>query len=436
MSGTSFEHGRSPAALRCALIGDEPLVIQCAQLAAAAGLTVTLIATDDPWVAAEAAAAGTPVVTPGAGLADALRAAEVDVLFSVANLRILPAEVLDAVRLAVNFHDGPLPSYAGMHVTTWALLAGETEHGVTWHVMTQDVDGGAILAEERFAIAPDETAYSLNARCFEAALRSFPAVAAAIAAGPPSTRPQAPGELRMFGRHLRPGSRSLVDPRRPAPELVRVGRALDLGDRTPNRIGRSRLVSPNGAWLLAGVDVDNAVLGEGDVRAVDGALLIGAAGGTLRAVHLTELDGAPAAAEAVAARIGTRLAPPDPALVETLDTTDAELSKAEAAWSRRLADLPQPLGPELGDGSGWDEVAVAHLPGVDLALAAAVTATWAARLGGATSAAVGVVDGPTGARLAALAPLAAPPVVTVTPTTESDQRVVADEVAAAVARGP
>ena len=127
---------------------------------------------------------GIPVVeSDPAGLRHGLDEHPADVLFSVAYLRMVPDDVLARVLVAINFHDGPLPGYAGLNVTTWALLAGEHEHAITWHLMTSDVDAGEVVATERFPIADDETSFSLNARCYEAALATFPAIAAAIAAG-------------------------------------------------------------------------------------------------------------------------------------------------------------------------------------------------------------------------------------------------------------
>ena len=165
-----------------------------------------------------------------------------DVLFSIANLRIVPGDVLARVGTAINFHDGPLPGYAGLNVTTWALLAGETEHAVTWHLMTDRVDGGDVVAVETFAIDDDETAFSLNARCYEAALASFPRVAAAIAAGSLAGQPQPDGQ-HAHVRSLRPAGAAVRPRRRPAAEQVRAVRALDLGHRLRNTIGCVRLVA-------------------------------------------------------------------------------------------------------------------------------------------------------------------------------------------------
>ncbi|WP_028744333.1 formyltransferase family protein, partial [Rhizobium leguminosarum] len=67
-------------------------------------------------------------------LSSFLQAEPVDWLFSVANPFILPPDVFGQVRQgAFNYHDGPLPRYAGTHATSWALLAQETEYAITWH---------------------------------------------------------------------------------------------------------------------------------------------------------------------------------------------------------------------------------------------------------------------------------------------------------------
>ena len=196
--------------MRCVLVGDEPLVAQCADAARANGLEVVLVATTNAVVRDYATEHGIAVSGPGAELVTALDTHPADVLFSIANLRVLPAAVLGKVSTAINFHDGPLPGYAGLNVTTWALLGGEDHHAITWHVMTSDVDAGEVVVSETFPVAPDETAFSLNARCYEAALATFPRIAAAIAEGTLATTPQPAGESRMFRRHDRPAV--LLDP--------------------------------------------------------------------------------------------------------------------------------------------------------------------------------------------------------------------------------
>ena len=65
-----------------------------------------------------------------------------------------------------------------------ALLAGESEHGVTWHLMTDAVDCGDVLAREAITIEDGETSLSLNTKCFEAGPNSFTALARGYVDGP------------------------------------------------------------------------------------------------------------------------------------------------------------------------------------------------------------------------------------------------------------
>jgi methionyl-tRNA formyltransferase len=97
-----------------------------------------------------------------------------DYLFSVRNLRILPSSLITFPQLfAVNFHDAPLPKYAGSHACAWALKNGEQTHGISWHVMTEEVDGGDLLKQVTFPIAAGTSLGSLQQRCYLAAMRSF-----------------------------------------------------------------------------------------------------------------------------------------------------------------------------------------------------------------------------------------------------------------------
>ena len=114
--------------------------------------------------------------------------------------------------------------------------------------MTADVDRGDVVATERFSIADDETAFSLNARCYEAALASFPVVAAALAARELPTAPQPSGEHRMFKRHDRPAR--LIDPGLPARVAERNVRALDVGRRIANTVGAVRWVLGNESFVV------------------------------------------------------------------------------------------------------------------------------------------------------------------------------------------
>ncbi len=70
---------------------------------------------------------------------------------------------------AINLHPSLLPRYGGrgMHggrVHVAVLAAGERETGATVHIVTNEVDGGPILGQERMDVWPDDTPESLRER--------------------------------------------------------------------------------------------------------------------------------------------------------------------------------------------------------------------------------------------------------------------------------
>ncbi len=147
-----------------------------------------------------------PVSDPGlvrdAAFGDRLRELEVDLLLNVHSLAIVAPEVLTAPRIgAFNLHPGPLPGYAGLNVPSWALAAGEREHGVTLHWMTAGIDEGDVAYRDRFPISERETGASLSARCARRGLSLVERLLGDAAAdGPPRE-----GQDLAAGRYLPPG---------------------------------------------------------------------------------------------------------------------------------------------------------------------------------------------------------------------------------------
>ena len=145
-------------AFDCVLIGNESLLVQCAELALDRGHRIVAVVTRNPQVAHWAQGRGLRTERPGTDLAARLDIG-FDWLLSIANLSIVPADVLALARSgAVNFHDGPLPRHAGLNAPVWALIEGETQHGITWHLMTDGVDMGDILVTRAFDITAQDTA--------------------------------------------------------------------------------------------------------------------------------------------------------------------------------------------------------------------------------------------------------------------------------------
>lgn len=92
----------------------------------------------------------------------------------------------------LNVHPSLLPDYRGLHTHQRVLDAGETHHGTSVHFVTEELDGGPVIAQARLAIGPDDTADSLNARVQALEHRMYPAVVGWFARG----------RLRMVGEHV------------------------------------------------------------------------------------------------------------------------------------------------------------------------------------------------------------------------------------------
>ena len=97
------------------LIGEESLLIQCAETWLSRGHVILGIVSNDPRIVAWASERSLPVIDPENDLTARLSGEPFDYLLSITNLRMLPGSVLGLPRLAsINFHDGPLPEYAGL----------------------------------------------------------------------------------------------------------------------------------------------------------------------------------------------------------------------------------------------------------------------------------------------------------------------------------
>src|SRR5687767_4474854 len=107
----------SSSLLSCYIIGADTLLLQCAEIWREAGHDLRGVITTEPRLVAWCAQNSVPVVDPGGDLAARLSSVpSFDVLFSITHLELLPDAVLALPRrAAINFHDGPLPRYAGLN---------------------------------------------------------------------------------------------------------------------------------------------------------------------------------------------------------------------------------------------------------------------------------------------------------------------------------
>jgi methionyl-tRNA formyltransferase len=104
-----------------------------------------------------------PPTLQGAAALDELALWRADVLVVVAYGLILPQALLDAPRLGcVNIHASLLPRWRGAAPIQRALLAGDTETGITLMRMEAALDAGPILLQRRIGIGATDTSGRLH----------------------------------------------------------------------------------------------------------------------------------------------------------------------------------------------------------------------------------------------------------------------------------
>ncbi|WP_395712862.1 phosphoribosylglycinamide formyltransferase [Reyranella sp.] len=76
----------------------------------------------------------------------------------------------------INIHPSLLPAFKGLHVQQQAIDAGVRVSGCTVHLVTEDLDGGPIIAQAAVPVLADDTADSLAARILRQEHRLYPLV--------------------------------------------------------------------------------------------------------------------------------------------------------------------------------------------------------------------------------------------------------------------
>ncbi len=113
---------------------------------------------------------------------------ETDVIALAGYLKLLPPPVVRKYRNRIlNIHPGLLPKYGGKgmyghHVHEAVLASGDTESGVTIHVVDEIYDHGKIVAQEKVPVLPGDTPDDLAARVLAVEHKLYPQVLKKICA--------------------------------------------------------------------------------------------------------------------------------------------------------------------------------------------------------------------------------------------------------------
>jgi len=88
-----------------------------------------------------------------------------DLIILAGYMRILSAWFIEKYTdMILNIHPSLLPKFKGTNTHQRALDAGETEHGASVHLVTEELDGGPVVIKAKVPIEPDDNSETLRNR--------------------------------------------------------------------------------------------------------------------------------------------------------------------------------------------------------------------------------------------------------------------------------
>lgn len=94
-----------------------------------------------------------------------LAAWQPDLIVLAGFMRVLSGAFIDSAPAPmINLHPALLPAYKGLDTHQRVIQAGERHHGCSIHVVTAELDAGAVLTQALLEVTPKETAEALQSR--------------------------------------------------------------------------------------------------------------------------------------------------------------------------------------------------------------------------------------------------------------------------------
>jgi putative pyridoxal-dependent aspartate 1-decarboxylase len=240
---------------RCIVIGVSTLVVGCMERLLANNFNIVIVVSDDKFVIEWAIKNRVNYLNSILELQHIIAETSVDFLFSIVNSFVLPDEIISAPKcLAINYHNSPLPRFAGTYATSWALISGQSEYSVSWHLITARLDAGDILKQKSVAIMAGDTAFTLNLRCYESALISFDELLGDIANNTVLRIPQNLAERTFFRKSLRPDNGGCITFSKSAEDISALFRALQFRTHV-NELASSKILIGDEYFLVKDLSV-------------------------------------------------------------------------------------------------------------------------------------------------------------------------------------
>lgn len=120
-----------------------------------------------------------------AALNDYLQSQRLDIVCCAGFMRIMtPVLLAPWAGQMLNIHPSLLPAYKGLHTHERAIADGAKFSGCTVHFVTEELDGGPIIAQSAVPIRPGDTPEDLAARVLEKEHQLYVKALALVASRP------------------------------------------------------------------------------------------------------------------------------------------------------------------------------------------------------------------------------------------------------------
>ncbi|MCZ6672258.1 MAG: amino acid adenylation domain-containing protein, partial [Verrucomicrobia bacterium] len=340
--------GTLKAGFSCFLVGVGRMPTEVFDVLREHGVHVCGISTTDKAIVDWAESQNLPCAGPDEDLKTFLESEPFDYLFSILNPRVLSSDVLQLPKEgAINFHDGPLPRFAGVNAPGWAIIQGETKYAVTWHQMTDKIDAGDILKQVPVEIAKSDTFLSLGLKCIAAGVSGFRDLIGELTSGTVTLTKQDLKQRTYFNRTMRPTPACIIDWSQSAEDIDAARRALDFGPLY-NPIGLSKVRIEDQYYVVRAFSILDQSCSSSPGTLVDineEGLTVATASKPIFIRELVSMDGAALAISECAAahnlKVGDQLPLLDTAHIQGILRADRVAIRHESYWRERLGGLRQ-----------------------------------------------------------------------------------------------
>jgi len=235
---------------------------------------------------------GLPLAQPGTLksnlVVEAFRATQARVMAVAAYGLILPPALLELFEFGcINIHASLLPRWRGAAPIQRALLAGDTETGISIMRMEAGLDTGPVYLRQKVQIETDDTAGSLHDKLATLGGLCIVRALAALEAGQIHAVPQSDQGVSYANKIEK--HEAIIDWCHPAMLIDRQVRAFNPSPVTSTSWRGERLR----VWRARAVQEDGT---PGRIEGTDGGILVGCGSGTLLIQELQRAGGKPMSA--------------------------------------------------------------------------------------------------------------------------------------------